>query len=64
MGAVGGEVIVVVVESVEISSHVDDGGVILGRISPWQGLKSFLLGGGIFVARWEVTKGVSKISLL
>jgi hypothetical protein len=57
VGAVGGKVIVVVIESVEISGHVDDGGVILSRISSWQGLKSFPLGRGIFVARWEVTKG-------
>jgi hypothetical protein len=57
VGAVGGKVIVVVIESVEISGHVDDGGVILGRISPRQGLKSFPPGGGIFVARWEVMKG-------
>jgi hypothetical protein len=33
VGAVGGKVIVVVIESVEISGHVDDGGVILSRIS-------------------------------
>jgi hypothetical protein len=56
VGAVGGKVIVVVIESVEISGHVDDGGVILSRISSWQGLKSFPPGWGIFVARWEVTK--------
>jgi hypothetical protein len=30
---VGGKVIVVVIKSVEISGHVDDGGVILDRIS-------------------------------
>jgi hypothetical protein len=34
VGAVGGEVIVVVVEGVEVSDHVDNGGVILGWISP------------------------------
>ena len=48
---------VVVIESVEISDHVDDGGVILSGISSWEGLKSFPPGRGIFVARWEVTKG-------
>jgi hypothetical protein len=53
---VGGEIIVVVIESVEVSGHVDNGGVILGGVSPLQGLKSFPPGGGIFVARWKVTK--------
>jgi hypothetical protein len=57
VGAVGGKVVIVVIKSVEISGHVDDGGVILSRISSWEGLKSFPPGRGIFVARWEVTKG-------
>ena len=30
----GGEIIVVVIESVEVSGHVDNGGVILGGVSP------------------------------
>jgi hypothetical protein len=30
----GGKVVVVLIESVEVPGHVDDGGVILGRISP------------------------------
>jgi hypothetical protein len=34
VSAVGGKVIILVIESVEVSSHVDDGGVILGRVSP------------------------------
>jgi hypothetical protein len=34
VGAVGEKVIVVVIESMEVPGHVDDGGVILGRISP------------------------------
>jgi hypothetical protein len=57
VGAVGGKVVIVVIECVEISGHVDYGGVIFSRISSWQGLKSFPPGRGIFVARWEVTKG-------
>jgi hypothetical protein len=57
VGAVVGKVVIVVIEGVEISGHVDNGGVILSRISSWQGLKSFPPGRGIFVTRWEVTKG-------
>jgi hypothetical protein len=57
VSAVGGKVIILVIESVKVSSHVDDGGVILGRVSPWQGPKSFPPGGGIFVAGWKVAKG-------
>jgi hypothetical protein len=53
----GGKVIILVIESVEVSSHIDDGGVILGRVSSRQGLKSFPPGGGIFVAGWKVAKG-------
>jgi hypothetical protein len=34
VSAVGGKVIILVIESVKVSSHVDDGGVILGRVSP------------------------------
>jgi hypothetical protein len=33
VGAVGGKVIIMVIEGVEISGHVDDGGVILSGIS-------------------------------
>jgi hypothetical protein len=33
VSAVGGKVSIVVIESVEISDHVNDGGVILSRIS-------------------------------
>jgi hypothetical protein len=57
VGVVGGEIIVVGIEGVEVSGHVDNGGVILGGVSPWQSLKSFPPGGGIFVAGWEITKG-------
>jgi hypothetical protein len=57
VGAVGEKVVIVVVKGVEISGHVDYGGVILSRISSGQGLKSFPSGRGIFVARWKVTKG-------
>jgi hypothetical protein len=34
VGAVGGEIIVVGIEGVEVSGHVDNGGVILGGVSP------------------------------
>ena len=50
MGAVGGEFIVVVVEGVEVSDHVDDSGVIFCGISSLQSLESFPPGGGVFVA--------------
>jgi hypothetical protein len=33
VGAVGGKVVIVVIESLEISDHVDDGGAILSGIS-------------------------------
>jgi hypothetical protein len=58
------KVVIVVVKGVEISGHVDYGGVILIRISPWQGLKSFPPGRGIFVAGWKEQRGVSEASLL
>jgi hypothetical protein len=53
----GEKVVIVVIKSVEVSSHVYYGGVILSRISFWQGLKSFPPGRGIFVAGWKETKG-------
>jgi hypothetical protein len=34
VSAVGGKVIILVIEGVEVSSHVDDGAVILDRVSP------------------------------
>jgi hypothetical protein len=56
----GEKVIIMVVKGVEISGHVDYGGVIFSRIPSWQGLKYFPPGRGIFVAGWKVTKGCLK----
>jgi hypothetical protein len=53
----GEKVIKVSVKGVEISGHVDYGGVILIMLSSSQSLESFPPSRVVFVAGWEVAKG-------